>query len=402
MRVTADSVVETIASFDIAFASRTVTGTGCSHRASDQLRRVGAQRVGVVANRSLREGSQAFQHWLETLGSDVPVFCNVQAHTPRKSVLEAIRFFRERRCDSLVSFGSGSAIDTAKGVALGIAAGIESAGDFEKYVNRVTPDGGITELTLDHQILPHIAIPTTLSGAAHSHSVGISDPHRGEKHLHIHPGLGPQCVFLDPLVTLDTPRSLWAGTGMKALEHAVEGLYSRVLPPFAEPMRMHAFQVLTRDLVLSLETDSAECLVRRTRVLAAGGLAVLGWPSVAVGLSHALGHQAGAAWHIEHGASTAIFLPRALEFNAPAAGHALEQMARSLGRSKTNSLECVLEKLREMTSALGLPHRLRDAGVATPEGFERVAEAAFHDPIMAGNPRAVTRHDLEEILRRAY
>ncbi|MDO9398146.1 MAG: iron-containing alcohol dehydrogenase, partial [Herbiconiux sp.] len=39
-----------------------------------------------------------------------------------------------------------------------------------------------------------------------------------------HPLLAPRAVVLDPAMTLGTPPQLWASTGMKAVDHAVEQL----------------------------------------------------------------------------------------------------------------------------------------------------------------------------------
>lgn len=391
----------TTATFDVAFASRTVTGRGCASRTAEELRRAGAQRVGVVVNRSLR-ASPMFERLLSTLGSDAVVFSDVRPHTPRATVLQALRIFRRRGCDAIVSIGGGSAIDTAKGVVLGLAGDVDDVAGFDAYVSGPFTDGLEADFSLPRETILHVSVPTTLSGAAHSHSVGISDERSGEKRLHVHPALGPRCVLLDPLVTRETPPGLWAATGMKALEHVVEGLYSRGLPPFAAPMRLHALGILARDLGRSLDSASEDGLAARGHVLVAGGLAVLGWPSVAVGLSHALGHQAGAAWHIEHGFSTTIFLPHVLEFNASAAGAALEQMAAAVGGASGNPLDVVLSQLEEMRMSLGLPRRLRDVGVEATAEFGRVARAAVADPIMGGNPRAVTVADVEAILRAAY
>jgi alcohol dehydrogenase class IV len=52
---------------------------------------------------------------------------------------------------------------------------------------------------------------------------------------------------------------------------------------------------------------------------------------------------------------------------------------------------------------LGLPARLRDAGVSEEAVLGKVAEAALHDPMLATNPRPIRSLDVvEDLLRKAW
>lgn len=385
--------------FEIQFASRTFVGSGVAKFAAAELARLGVWRVGVVTSRSVL-ASEAFRSWLAEFDPHAPVFSAIEPHTPRETVIEAARFFRAHRCDAFVSFGGGSAIDTTKGVALALAGGIENLCDFDRFKGERSKTGTSASFEIKGDLPPHVSIPTTLSGASHTFGAGISDVSRGEKFVHRHPGLGPRVVLLDPLVTLETPDSLWAGTGMKALEHAVEALYSRLLAPFAKPLRARAFGILVTDLVPSVDRSQPDVVERRARVLAGAGMSMLS--PCPLGISHALGHQAGAAWSMAHGHTTAIFLPTALTFNAPAAGTALRTMADALGTSGTDPLEAVLDKLYEMIDALALPRRLRDVGVTDTSRFDEVAAATLRDSNMLGNPRVATKEDALRLLESAF
>lgn len=394
--------MDALPAFDVPYPSRTTVGAGAAELAAEELARLGISRAGIVASRSVA-ASEAFARWRAGLGGDHLLFTDVRAHTPRESVVDAGRTFADGGCDGVVSFGGGSAIDTAKGAALVLSTGIEEASQLDRFVGGRAADGSPLPFALDAAPPPHVAIPTTLSGAAHTHSAGVTDEARGEKFLHINPALGPRSVLLDPLVTRETPTSLWTSTGVKALEHAVESLYSNALPALLQPLRMRAFTILSADLVPSVSGGASpdELAACRARVLAAAGMSVFAWPSGPLGVSHALGHQAGATWHIRHGDSAAIFLPRALEFNAPAADGPLREMAYALGLSTEPALPAILSRLDEVFSSLELPRRLSQIGVGSTESFDHLAEAALRDPIMAGNPRPARKTDLVEILHSA-
>ncbi len=385
--------------FDVSFASRTFVGSGVAKLAGKELARLGVRRAGVVTSGSVL-ASEAFTSWLAAFDPHAAVFSAVKPHTPRETVIEATRLFRANRCDGLVSFGGGSAIDTTKGAVLALAGGIDHIRDFDRFKGEWSGTGTTASFEIQGNVPPHVSIPTTLSGASHTFGAGISDASRGEKLVVRHPSLGPRVVLLDPLVTLHTPDSLWTGTGMKALEHAVEALYSSLLSPFAEPLRVRAFRILTTDLVPSVDRSQPDVIERRARVMAGATMSVLS--PCPMGISHALGHQAGAAWGIAHGHTTGIFLPVALAFNAPAAGTAFRTMADALGAGEGDPLEVVFGKLDEMSVALALPRRLRDVGVTDTSLFDEVAAATLRDSIMIGNPRPATKKDVRRLLEAAF
>src|SRR5439155_1584079 len=70
------------------------------------------------------------------------------------------------------------------------------------------------------------AIPTTYSGSEVTPVFGTTDVVHGRKEVVRNPGIRPRLVLYDPELAIDTPPDLTAGTGINALAHCVEGLYS--------------------------------------------------------------------------------------------------------------------------------------------------------------------------------
>lgn len=126
---------------------------------------------------------------------------HLPAHVPSDAVERAAATARELGADALVSFGGGSVIDATKAVAA-----------------RLADDDG--------RQLPHFAVPTTLSGAEFADHYGVTEFHDGAatKRTHTREDVTPVAVVLDGALTAATPGPLWAGSGAKALDHAVEGL----------------------------------------------------------------------------------------------------------------------------------------------------------------------------------
>ena len=77
-------------------------------------------------------------------------------------------------------------------------------------------------------------------------------------------------------------------------------------------------------------------------------------------------------------------LPHVLRYNAPVNGDRQAVIASAVG-SPTTPLADIVAAL---ISRLGLPSRLRDAGVQE-KVMAAVAEAALHDPLLASNPRPI-------------
>ena len=82
--------------------------------------------------------------------------------------------------------------------------------------------------------IPHIAIPTTLSAGEFTSVAGITDDDTRIKRAVHDARLAPRVVIADPAVTLDTPAWLWAASGVRALDHAVESMYSNRHHPMSD------------------------------------------------------------------------------------------------------------------------------------------------------------------------
>jgi len=155
-----------------------------------------------------------------------------------------------KNVDCLVSLGGSSVIDLTKGVALVLAEGE----DLEHCHVRFSPSNGMQAPNLPHQKLPHIALPTTLSGSEFTNVLGITDESKGVKNLYMDYKLTPKWVLLDPELTCSTPSVLWAGTGMKVFADCLEELCSPRANPFTDALALEALNILYNQLPLSVAT----------------------------------------------------------------------------------------------------------------------------------------------------
>jgi len=296
-------------------------GAGSVQGLAGELERLGVKRVVLVTTKSL-------------LGSDLPlepqVTATIAQHAPVAQIEEAINDARAAGVDGVVSFGGGSPIDSAKIVAVRL--------------------GG----------LPHVAVPTTLSVAELAAGAGFTDE-TGTKAGLRDPGLLPNAVIYDPEVTLATPMQLWLSTGIRALDHAVEGFLAEGEHPFNDVMALEAIRRLF-DSLPRAKSDPKDLDVRTENQLAAWFSFTLPAAS-ASGLSHMMGKQIGARHGIPHGVTSCLLLPHVMRY---------------LGRN--TPLPVSADAVQDLIAQLGLPQHIADYGIGEPELKKAASELASKYP----------------------
>jgi alcohol dehydrogenase class IV len=122
--------------------------------------------------------------------------------------------------------------------------------------------------------------------------------------------------MLDPAITVHTPEWLWLSTGIRAVDHCVEGICSAEANPYADAQALHGLSLLTRGLP-RVKADPADIEARLDcqigSWLSMGPLA----SGVPMGASHGIGYVLGAAFDIPHG-HTSCIMPAVMRWNKPA------------------------------------------------------------------------------------
>ncbi len=206
-----------------------------------------------------------------------------------------------------------------------------------------------------------VAVPTTLSGAEWAHRVGVTDEAAGRKGGFTNPSAVPQVVILDPEATLFTPEKLWLSTGIRALDHAVEGFLFGGEHPITDVTGLEGARLLLAYLPRSREEpDDVEA---RLELQIAAWLAYFGPFNTPMGLSHALGRRIGASYEVPHGITSCITL-------APSLKVARYQVQEHRWRKLE---EDPAERIFALVGGLDLPSRLRHVG-GPERDLEEIAE----------------------------
>ncbi len=180
----------------------------------------------------------------------------ISQHAPISEVDAGAEAATGAQADGIVSLGGGSAIDAAKIIS------VRLAGD-------------------EGRALPHIAVPTTLSVAELAAGAGFTDE-GGDKAGMRDPRLLVETVVYDAELTMATPLELWLSTGIRALDHAVEGFLSPGEHPFNDVLALEGIRRLF-DSLPRAKASPADVAVRTENQLAAWFSFTLPGPSGVMG-----------------------------------------------------------------------------------------------------------------------
>jgi maleylacetate reductase len=362
----------------LSYAQEVVFAAGAVNRLSEWVDRSGWGRLMLCTSHSMRSSGRVTL--LEDILGErlVAVYDQVQPHVQDIQVEEALALALENKVDAVIGMGGGSPIGMAKAV------GFQS-------------------------LLPVIAIPTTYAGSEMTAVYGITHSRESppRKITVSDSKIAPRLVIYDPDLTLDLPAALTASTGLNALAHCIEALYSITRHPASTAAAIRGLHNINRGLLASFR--DGDNLEARTEMLTGAHLAGLSLASVSMGLHHGLCHVLGGTSNMPHGIANAIILPHAIRFNADVTATQLLPAAEAMGISihgisLVMAVEALAEKIFELVREMKLPQRLRDAGVPLQESdLPNLARLAFQNGTLQKNPKRITEPaQIEALLRTAW
>jgi maleylacetate reductase len=351
-------------------------GVSAADAVAEQVRALGATRVFVMASGTLNRETPEVERVRLALGNlCAGVFDRMPAHTPRSAVIAATAQAREAGADLIVTVGGGSVTDGAKAVQLCLANDIRSTEAM---------DGLRAGQTVRAPVVRQISVPTTLSAGEFSALAGVTDERTRVKELFAHPGIMPRAVILDPALTVHTPEWLFLSTGIRAVDHCVEGFCSLEANPFADAQAIRGLMLLTRGLA-AVKADPSDLAARLDcqigSWLSMGPLA----SGVPMGASHGIGYVLGAVHDIPHGHTSCIMLPAVMRWNMSANADRQAEVAAAMGHPGAQAGDV----LAAFIGGLGMPRSLSAVGVGE-DAFARISEQAMGTPWIPRNPRTIS------------
>ncbi len=354
-------------------AQQVVYGQPVATALGAELESRGARRVVFVTNTSLAAPGRLGDGVRAALGTAlVGELTGIAAHSPRSDVIRLAAALRAHDADLVVALGGGSVCDAVKAATLCLANDIER----EQDIDALAPGREMRAPTL-----PWIAVPTTLSAGEFTAFAGVTDERVPRKEVLYQPGMAPPVVVLDAAMTTATPPRLWFGTGIRAVDHAVETYCSINVTPMAEALALHALSLLPR--ALARVAAAPDDLAARLDCQVGAWLSVQGVAAgVDLGASHGIGHVLGGTAGMPHGETSCVMLPHVLRYNHAVNGARQAALAAAMGDTATP----LAEQVAALVASLALPARLRDA--EGPKSLlPTIAEESLLDLWVKTNPR---------------
>ncbi|MDB5658150.1 MAG: alcohol dehydrogenase [Cypionkella sp.] len=337
---------------------------------------------------------------LQAAGLILRVESGTLPDVPVQSAIIAADAARGFSPDLVIAVGGGSCLDMAKCVALLISHG----GRPQDYYG---------ELKVPGPILPLIAVPTTagtgsevtpvavLSDAERSLKVGISSPH-----------LIPTVAICDPDLTLTCPPGLTAIAGADALTHAIEAFTATRRPvttgltqervfigknAISDQFALTAISLLWKGLEASY-INGADATAR-AQVMQGATFAGLAFGVAGTAAAHAIQYPVGALTHTAHGQGVACLMPWVMEWNRPAIGPELEQIASAIG---VGTADEVIPAIAALFARIGIPPTLAALGLAEDRIAWVAEQSCGIERLIQNNPRALSRADMHLLLTAAF
>ncbi len=301
-----------------------------------------------------------------------------------------LQHYLDGKCDAVIGFGGGSAIDGAKALLLKIAA----------------PETALEAIdlgTLPELIAPFCAIPTTAgTGSEVGRSTVVTIPALGRKVVLGAPALLPRIALLDPELTIGLPPLLTAATGMDAMTHAIEAFVCPVFHPMCDGIALEAIYRIRRFLRRAVEHGGD--LEARGELLVAAAMGAVAFQKD-LGAAHSLAHPLSTEFGLNHGLANAVVLPAVIRFNGEADSDQYARVAQALGLAldgyRSDPAKAVADEIEALEREIALPPRLRGLNVPE-ESLPMLADKAFEDGCHLSNPRPCTRDDLLRLYREAW
>jgi maleylacetate reductase len=339
-----------------AYAARVVFGAGSLQHLEREIEALGYSRALVLSTPEQRQSAEMVAALLGPRAAGV--FDRAVMHVPIETAREAREVAGRLGADCAVAIGGGSTTGLGKAIAL---------------------DSG----------LPIIAIPTTYAGSEMTPVYGITEG--GLKKTGKDARVVPRAVIYDPELTLSLPAAMSLTSGINAIAHSAEGLYSADRNPVIDFMARDGIAALGR--ALPAICKNPQDLQARTDAFYGAWLCGIVMGSVGMALHHKLCHTLGGTFNLPHAQTHTAVLPHALAYNAPAAPEAMAKIAQALGGASGPAA------VFDLAKSNGAAVALRDLGLKEAD-LDKACDIAVQNQYP--NPRSLDRAALRQLFQNAW
>ena len=379
-----------MSTYSLLNAGRILAGPDSIESLAEVVADFGATKVLIISDQGVsRAGLLARpKALLEAAGVTVTVLDDTPPEPAVEQVNAIFAAAQQQHCELVIGIGGGSAMDTAKIVAVLLN-------------NTVSLRELLNKAPIARRGVPTIMVPTTAgTGSEATPNSIVLVPEDELKVGIVSPKLMPDCIILDPKMTLGLPPAITASTGMDALCHAIECYTSKKGNPFSELLALKAITLLSRSIRKAF-THGSDIDARHNMLLGAlyGGMCIATSSTTAV---HALAYPLGGKYRMPHGVSNAILLPYVMRFNSVGNADKFRDMALAMGLDVTHlsaedAATAMIEELFTLNRDLEIPADLKRWHISAADLDTLVEGAAKVTRLLDNNPRPMSKDDIRAI-----
>lgn len=376
--------------------TKIIYGEGSLSELKDELLALRARSVVIICDGGVAKAGladKAIAAIGDVSGMTVHLYDKIIANPLDTTMDEAFDFAVSVKADTIVGIGGGSALDSAKGVALLMTNG----GKMRDYL--------MDDKVVSKMIAPFIAIPTTAGTGSEVTRTVVATDHisRFKNGFKYGDTMFARVAILDPLLMAGLPAPVLAACAMDALTHAIESYTTWKGNPLTDSLNLCAIQLIGDNIRKAFsnagDTDA------KGKLLLASCITGIAFDQAGLGLAHCMGHPMGGLFNIAHGVACGMSLPVVMDFNAIASPEKFARIAIELGENtegltKMEAAHSAARAVRKMLSDLELPMTLSDVGISADD-IPKLAKDAMGFPGMRGaNPRAIDQKGVEKLFEK--
>lgn len=268
---------------------------------------------------------------------DFEVFDKVLPDNPSHVIYDGIKGIKEEGINGVIGLGGGSALDCAKAMNIMISKNLDTLD--EHFTTRT----GYFAL---EPFMPMIAIPTTAgTGSEVSGAAGVKDVSIPKKESIYGTGIVPTVAIVDAELQKGMPPMVTLSTGLDAMSHALEPLFSRTRNHITRAYGLEAIRTIVKNLPIVVQDGSN--LEARQHMAESATMAIITTTHGLLHIGHGVSHATGGQWNIPHGIATAHVLFPMVEYLADVAPDSVEDLLYIFGAEAGDNPGKALRKAME-------------------------------------------------------
>ncbi|KIK63004.1 hypothetical protein GYMLUDRAFT_222776 [Collybiopsis luxurians FD-317 M1] len=351
-----------------ALPARVIFGSDTLPQIAQEIKNLGCTKALVLTTpQQIPEGELVLKLIGPELGAGI--YSEATMHTPTDITEKAVARAQELKADCVISVGGGSTTGLGKAIALRTG-------------------------------LKQIAVPTTYAGSEASATPIIGETSGSVKKTQKTMKVLPNVIVYDVKLSLTLPPRMTLTSGVNAVAHAVEALYSTDSNPIIDGLALQGITAIARALpqIMHSPPDSESLFSARSDALFGAWACGTCLGAVGMSLHHKICHTLGGTFNLPHADTHTVILPHAMAYNAPYAKETMKQIVSAL-KDAGLAAESAPGAVWDLVKSLDGPMSLRELGMRE-EDLDKAADIASGNPYP--NPAPLERDKLKKLLQDAW